>query len=139
MRIENKLYDTIKKSMPIPCVDLLVNYAGNLLLMLRNNEPGKDLWFVPGGRIYRNESLEEAVKRVLIEETGLQPTKITQVSTIAHMWPEAHTVTTYYKVEVDPDKVRPDKQHRDYRWINTMEDGLHPYLVEMIENTGLFR
>jgi len=48
-------------------------------------------------------------------------------------------VTTYYKVEVNTDNVKPDKQHRDYRWINTMEDGLHPYLFEMIENSGLFR
>jgi len=38
-RIEPKHYDKIKKSMPLPCVDLLVNHNGNLLLMLRNNEP----------------------------------------------------------------------------------------------------
>jgi len=55
------------------------------------------------------------------------------------MWPEAHTVTTYYKVEVNTDKVKLDKQHRDNRWINKMEDDLHPYIKEMIENTGLFR
>jgi len=138
-RIEPKLYDKIKKSMPLPCVDLLVTHKGNLLLTLRNNEPAKDLWFTPGGRIYRNESLTETVKRVLHEETGLQPTNITQISTMSHMWPEAHTVTTYYKVEVNTDKIKLDEQHREYRWINKMEDGLHPYLVEMIENTDLFK
>jgi len=137
-RIEPKLYDKIKKSMPLPCVDLLVTHKGNLLLMLRNNEPGKDLWFTPGGRIYRNEPLEEAVKRILFEETRLKPNNITQISTMSHMWPQTHTVTTYYKVEVNTDKVKPDKQHRDHRWINRMEDGLHPYLIEMIEDTGLF-
>ena len=137
-RIEPKLYDKIKKSMPLPCVDLLVNYKGSLLLMLRNNEPGKDLWFTPGGRIFKDEKLEDTVKRVLSEETGLRPTNITQISTMSHMWPEAHTVTTYYKVEVNTDKVKLDKQHRDHRWINTMEDGLHPYLAEMIKNTGIF-
>jgi len=138
-RIEPKLYDKIKKSMPLPCVDLLITHKNNLLLMLRNNEPGKDLWFTPGGRIYKNESLEEAVKRILSEETGLQPINITQISTMSHMWPTAHTVTTYYKVEVNSDKVKPDKQHRDCRWINRMEDGLHPYLIEMIKNAALFR
>lgn len=139
MSIEPRLYDEIKKSMPLPCVDLLVTYKDNLLLMLRNNEPGKDLWFTPGGRIHRNEPLEEAVKRVLSEETGLQPTNVTQISTMSHIWPEIHTVTTYYKVEVDTDKVKLDEQHRDHRWINKMEDDLHPYLAEMIKNTGLFR
>lgn len=138
-RIQPKLYDKIKKSMPLPCVDLLVTHKNSLLLMLRNNEPGKDLWFTPGGRIYRNESLTEAVKRILFEESGLQPINITQISTMSHMWPEVHTVTTYYKVEVNSEKVKLDKQHREYRWINNMEDGLHLYLVEMIKNTGLFR
>jgi colanic acid biosynthesis protein WcaH len=138
-RIQPKLYDKIKKSMPLPCVDLLITHNGSLLLMLRNNEPGKDLWFTPGGRIHRNESLEEAVKRVLSEETGLQPINITQVSTMSHMWPEAHTVTTYYRVQVNSDKVKLDEQHRDYRWINRMEDDLHPYIKEMIKNADLFR
>jgi len=138
-RIEPKLYDKIKKSMPLSCIDLLVNYNGNLLLTLRNNEPGKDLWFTPGGRIFKDEKLEDTVKRVLSMETGLQPTNITQISTMSHMWPEVHTVTTYYKVEADSDKVKLDEQHRDHRWINKMEDDLHPYLAEMIENTGLFK
>ena len=64
---------------------------------------------------------------------------IKQIATMSHFWPTAHTVTTYYKVEVNTDKVKPDEQHRDYRWINKMEDDLPPYLAEMIENTGLFK
>ncbi len=58
---------------------------------------------------------------------------------MSHFWPTAHTVTTYYRVEVDSDKVKLDEQHRDYRWINKMEDDLHPYLAEMIKNTGILR
>ena len=46
---------------------------------------------------------------------------------MSHLWPTVHTVTTYYKIEVNTYKVKLDKQH------------LHPYLAEMIKNTGLFR
>ena len=77
------------------------------------------------------------MKHVLHEETGLHPTTITQVSAISHILPQTHTVTTIHRVEVDTDKVKPDQQHREYGWINTMEDDLHPYLVDMIENTVL--
>jgi len=42
---------------------------------------------------------------------------------------------TDYKVEVNTDKVKLDKQHREYRWINTMEDGLHPYPGSNIYST----
>lgn len=48
-------------------------------------------------------------------------------------------MTTIYKVEVSTDKVKPEQQHRDHRWINRTEDDLHPYLVEMIEKAELFR
>jgi len=43
-RIEPKHYDKIKKSMPLPCVDLLITHKDSLPLMLRNNEPGKAPW-----------------------------------------------------------------------------------------------
>jgi len=46
--IEEPLYTQIKSVIPIPCVDLLIVHHNRLLLMLRNNEPGKDLWFSPG-------------------------------------------------------------------------------------------
>ena len=138
MSIDPALYNEIKNKMPLPCVDLLVTHKDKLLLMLRNNEPAKDLWFTPGGRIFKNETLEEAVKRILYEETGLHPISITQISTMSHIWPEAHTVTTIYRVEVDTDRVKPDEQHRDYRWINRMEEELHPYIKEMIETAGIF-
>jgi len=41
-----------------------------------------------------------------------------------------------HQVEENTDKVKPDKQHRDHRWINKMEDGLHPYPAEMIKNSA---
>ena len=55
--------------------------------MLRNNEPGKGVWFTPGGRILKGESLEEAVTRVLRKETGLEATRVEQKGTMAHIWP----------------------------------------------------
>ena len=57
---------------------------------------------------------------------------------MSHIWPTANTVTTY-RVEVNTGKVKLDEQHREYRWINKTEDDLHPYIIEMIEDTGLFK
>jgi len=136
--IDEPLYTKIKALTPIPTVDLLVTHQGRLLLLKRNNPPAKDLWFTPGGRIFKDEKLEDTVKRVLSMETGLQPINITQISTMSHIWPEVHTVTNYYKVEVNSDEVKLDEQHREYRWINKMEDDLHPYIKEMATNAKIF-
>ena len=42
-----------------------------LLLIKRKDEPFKDCWAFPGGFVEENERVEEALKRELREETGL--------------------------------------------------------------------
>jgi len=74
--IDKPLHSKIRASIPIATVDLLVVYKHGLLLMLRNNEPAKNLWFIPGGRILLGEPLEEAVRRILEKEARLTPIKI---------------------------------------------------------------
>jgi len=46
--------------------------AGRLLLIRRGHEPGAGLWSLPGGRIERGETDEQAVAREILEETGLR-------------------------------------------------------------------
>lgn len=42
----------------------------------RINEPAKGTWFVPGGRIYKNEDLEDAFRRISNDELGVELTII---------------------------------------------------------------
>ena len=137
--IEEKLYNRIKQLMPIPCVDLLPTHQGSLLLLKRTNWPAKDRWFTPGGRIYLREKLEEAAYRVLHEETGLTPTSIQKIDVMCHFWPGYHTVTTYYRAEVDGRDVIMNQEHSEYKWITEPTKDLHPYLVEMIKESKIFK
>jgi ADP-ribose pyrophosphatase YjhB (NUDIX family) len=43
-----------------------------LLFLRRNNQPAKGEWWFSGGRIRKRESLEEALRREVKEETGLE-------------------------------------------------------------------
>ena len=47
---------------------------GNLkiLLIKRNNEPYKDMWALVGGALYNNETVDEGMKREIIEKTGIE-------------------------------------------------------------------
>jgi ADP-ribose pyrophosphatase YjhB (NUDIX family) len=57
----------------VPCVGALVHdTAGRLLLIRRGHAPHEGLWSVPGGRVEPGESLEAAVGREVLEETGLR-------------------------------------------------------------------
>jgi 8-oxo-dGTP diphosphatase len=42
------------------------------LLVKRGKPPGQGLWSIPGGRVEQGESDERAVRRELLEETGLR-------------------------------------------------------------------
>ncbi len=56
---------------PVPAVGAVIVRAGALLLIQRGQAPGKGLWSVPGGHVEWGESLTDAVRREVWEETGL--------------------------------------------------------------------
>jgi 8-oxo-dGTP diphosphatase len=52
-------------------VGAVVVHDGALLLVQRANAPGKGLWSLPGGHVEHGELLADAVRREVLEETGL--------------------------------------------------------------------
>lgn len=60
------------KNTPLVSIDLIIkNREGKILLGRRNNEPAKNYWFVPGGRIYKNETISQAFKRISKNELNI--------------------------------------------------------------------
>jgi len=62
-------------ALPLVSLDLCLTRPGpqghELLLGLRNNRPAQGWWFTPGGRIRKNESLADALRRVALDELAL--------------------------------------------------------------------
>lgn len=56
-------------------VDAVVVQSGHVLLVRRNQYPGKGLWALPGGFVEPMDTLEEACLRELSEETGIRVPK----------------------------------------------------------------
>ena len=60
------------RALPLVSVDLvLVRDGREVLLGLRNNRPAQGWWFVPGGRILKNEKRADALTRVAARELGI--------------------------------------------------------------------
>jgi ADP-ribose pyrophosphatase len=59
------------QALPQAAVGAVVFRAGAVLLVKRGRMPGKGLWAVPGGRVEAGETLADAVRREVLEETGI--------------------------------------------------------------------
>jgi colanic acid biosynthesis protein WcaH len=59
---------------PLVSIDLIVcNTRQEVLLGKRCNRPARGFWFVPGGRIRKNERIAAALARIARVETGWVP------------------------------------------------------------------
>ena len=69
--LDSETFSHIVESTPLISIDLIIKDSeGGVLLGKRVNKPAKDYWFVPGGRIYKNETIEDAFSRIFNTETG---------------------------------------------------------------------
>lgn len=55
---------------PVRAVSAAIYHEGRFLLVRRGRAPARGLYAFPGGRIEAGETLAEAVRREVIEETG---------------------------------------------------------------------
>lgn len=108
-------------SFPIITVGALIfDPAGNVL-MIRTHK-WSDLWGIPGGKIKLNEPAEEALRREVREETGLEISEI-QFAIVQdciqskEFYKDAHFVLLNYTCCSPGGKVTLNDEAEEYQWI----------------------
>ena len=86
---------------PLVGVGGLVYQEDKVLLIRRGREPGRGRWSIPGGGVRLGETLKEAVKRELLEETGLEVDPLTLVEVLDRIITDADGRIRYHYVLVD--------------------------------------
>lgn len=66
----------------VVAISVAIVRNGQVLLVRRGREPAKGMFALPGGRVESGETLEEAARRELLEETGLLAQKLAQFDTL---------------------------------------------------------
>ncbi|WP_440059604.1 NUDIX hydrolase [Thermogladius sp. 4427co] len=112
----------------IASVGCVVVKNGMILLVKRGYPPGKGLWAVPGGVIEAGESIIEASKRELYEETGLTGEPLGLVWVTESIVKESDKIKYHYvilDVLFDPNTIRgelrPGGDAVEARWFDLHE------------------
>lgn len=127
------IFSTIIKNTPLISIDLIVkDKTGSILLGERLNRPAKGYWFVPGGRIRKDERFSQAFDRLVHEELGFEYPyeKARFIGPFEHHYADnvydenssTHYVVLGFEITLSerPNKL-PCTQHNNYKWFSIDE------------------
>lgn len=85
---DDKFVPITKKTVCYIVCGILFNDDGEVLMMQEAKKSCYGLWYLPAGRMELNETIEEAVQREVLEETGIefQPTSLLSVEVSSGFW-----------------------------------------------------
>ena len=128
--LDAKTFKTVIENTPLVSIDLCLVCDGQVLLGKRTNEPLKDEWFTPGGRIHKNETWQHALLRIVKAELGLCDTAVESFSLMGvgdHFYNNSAVdqgISTHYvnlphyeEFQSKPD-ITLDDQHGEFEWFD---------------------
>ncbi|PIQ03377.1 MAG: GDP-mannose mannosyl hydrolase [Piscirickettsiaceae bacterium CG18_big_fil_WC_8_21_14_2_50_44_103] len=88
---------------PLVSIDLIVESQGKYLLGKRLNSPAKNFWFAPGGRIFKNEKISDALERIAKKELNVDVNTVPScfVGPFEHFYNDSYVseeISTHYVV-----------------------------------------
>ena len=144
---EQTFLDVIKHT-PLVSIDLIFeDRSGKVLLGKRVNRPAQGYWFVPGGRIRKNEKIANAFRRIVLAELGVMATLADAdlLGAFDHIYDDncfgadgvnTHYVVLAYRVPWQDDwTITKDSQHTQMRWWSLASLSV---AEEVHENTRLY-
>ncbi len=117
-------YDPNKYERPSVTVDVVIftleNRELHVLLVKRSRWPYAGYWAIPGGFVDMDETLEQAARRELEEETGVRDVYVEQLYTFGDPGrdPRMRVISVAYiaLVRADAQRLRVSDESTDVRW-----------------------
>ncbi|HCH7883652.1 GDP-mannose mannosyl hydrolase [Raoultella ornithinolytica] len=131
--LSDELFETIIHNTPLISIDLIIEDENkNILIGKRNNRPARGFWFVPGGRVLKDESLDDAFMRLTDIELGTQISRRDAgfIGIYEHFYNDnfysdefsTHYIVLAYKITLNKaELVLPEVQHNEYCWVSESE------------------
>jgi nucleoside triphosphatase len=129
-----------KQRYPEPTVGALILNPKDEILLMRSHK-WRDRYVIPGGHIELGERMEDALRREIREETGLEIHDVEFVGYTEFVyddafWERRHFIFFDYACRTRSSEVRLNDEAEDYVWVPLMEAGrldVEPYTRRIIE------
>lgn len=147
MFIKDKLYREIIDKTIIQTIDIVfLNDKNEILLWLRNNNPLKWVYYLPGWRRLKSETILESAKRKAKEEIWINIDTdkliflwvyddIYENSMYKWIWSHYSPIIYIYKLnDIEAKNIKTDLQHNDLKFFNINDKNLCYMLSEKISD-----
>jgi len=144
--LDDATFKTVLDSTPLISIDILLKKGGKVLLGKRVNKPAQGYFFSTGGRINKNESIDNAMARVALNELNIELKSIPKfIGVFEHFYDDSiyknvstHYVDIAYEYEVKEIPDLPTEQHSEYKWFTIDEllesKQVHKYTKDYFRN-----
>ncbi|WP_314138466.1 GDP-mannose mannosyl hydrolase [Buttiauxella noackiae] len=131
--LDYALFKMVVNNAPLISIDLIIyNNKSEVLLGKRMNSPARNYYFVPGGRIYKNETIDAAFRRICLAELGLHAdfSSAKSLGVYEHFYQDAfvgadistHYVVLAYELHLDLEiTALPPVQHDQYIFMSVVQ------------------
>ncbi len=144
--LDDIVFKTVVDSAPLVSVDILLKKSNKVLLGKRVNKPAQGYFFSTGGRINKNETIDNAMARVALNELNIELKSIPKfIGVFEHFYDDSiykdvstHYVNIAYEYEVEEIPDLPTEQHSEYKWFAIDEllesKQVHKYTKDYFRN-----
>ena len=127
--LDNQIFKTVINSTPLISIDLLIIKDNKILLGKRINKPAQGYLFSIGGRVYKNETIDNAMMRIAKNELNIELKLIPRfIGVFEHFYDDSiyqdvstHYVNLAYEIEIEEILNLPNEQHNEYQWLTIDE------------------
>ena len=144
--LDDQIFKTVVDSAPLISIDILIKKGNKILLGRRINKPAQGYFFSIGGRINKNEAIDNAMARVALNELNIDLKSTPEfIGVFEHFYDDSmygnvstHYVNLAYEYEVKGVQNLPTDQHSEYQWFSIEEllnsDQVHLYVKDYFRN-----
>ena len=144
--LDDYTFKTVIDSAPLVSIDILLKKDNKILLGKRINKPAQGYFFSTGGRVNKNETIDNAMERVVLSELNIKLKYTPEfIGVFEHFYDDSiyenvstHYVNLAYEYEVKEIPDLPIEQHNEYQWFSIDEllesKQVHKYVKDYFRN-----